>query len=146
MYFTTTRDFKTFAPTKLFFDPEFSVIDCQILRDKSRYVLLLKDNSRPERNVRVAFGESPLGPWKNISAPFTDKFTEGPCALRIGDEWIIYYESYQAKHYSAARTRDFKTFEDVTKEMTFPEGLKHGTALKVSRAILDGLLNATKLE
>ncbi|NOS72337.1 MAG: arabinosidase, partial [Verrucomicrobia bacterium] len=31
MYFTTTRDFKTFAPTKLFLDPDFSVIDCQIL-------------------------------------------------------------------------------------------------------------------
>ena len=28
MYYTTTRDFKTFAPAKLFFDPDFSVIDC----------------------------------------------------------------------------------------------------------------------
>ena len=27
LYFTTTRDFKTFAPAKLFYDPGFSVID-----------------------------------------------------------------------------------------------------------------------
>jgi hypothetical protein len=146
MYFTTTRDFKKFTPTKLFLDPGFSVIDCQILQDKNRYVLLLKDNTRPERNIRVAFGESPLGPWQNVSPPFTDKLTEGPCALRVGDDWIVYYESYQAKHYSAAKTRDFEAFADVTKEMTFPEGLKHGTALKVPRAILDGLLNARKPE
>ena len=36
MYYTTTRDFKTFAPTKLFFDPGFSVIDCTIVRDGDR--------------------------------------------------------------------------------------------------------------
>ncbi len=140
MYFTTTRDFETFSPTKLFFDPGFSVIDCQILKDGERYILLLKDNSRPERNLRVAFGESALGPWKNVSAPFTGKFTEGPSALKIGDDWLIYYESYEAKHYSAAGTRDFKTFTDATAQMTFPDGLKHGTAFKVSREVFDHLL------
>ncbi len=142
MYFTTTRDFEAFAPTKLFLDPGFSVIDCQILKDGGRYVLLLKDNSRPQRNLRVAFGDSPLGPWKDVSAPFTEKFTEGPCALKIGDDWIVYFESYQAKHYSAAKTRDFKTFTDITGEMTFPEGLKHGTAVRISRQDLDRLLKA----
>ena len=142
MYFTTTRDFESFTPTKLFYDPDFSVIDCQILKDGARYVLLLKDNSRPQRNIRVAFGDTPLGPWQNVSAPFTERFTEGPSALRIGEDWIIYYESYQAKHYSAAKTRDFRTFTDVTGEMVFPEGLKHGTALRVSRADLERLLKS----
>jgi hypothetical protein len=31
MYYTTTRDFEIFAPTKLFFDPGFSVIDGTIV-------------------------------------------------------------------------------------------------------------------
>ena len=53
-----------FAPTKLFFDPGFSVIDCTIVKDDDRYVLVLKDNTRPQRNLRVAFGDSPLGPWR----------------------------------------------------------------------------------
>ena len=55
MYYTTTRDFETFAPTKLFFDPGFSVIDCTIVRNGKPYVLVLKDNSRPQMNLRVAF-------------------------------------------------------------------------------------------
>lgn len=139
MYFTSTRDFKTLAPTKLFLDPGFSVIDCQILRDDNRYVLLLKDNTRPQRNIRVAFGDSPLGPWRNLSTNLTAHLTEGPCALKIGDDWIIYYESYSAKHYSAMKTRDFQTFTDVTGEMTFPERLKHGTAFKATRKDLDYL-------
>jgi len=140
MYCTTTRDFETFTPTKLFLDPDFSVIDCQILKDGERYVLLLKDNTRPQRNIRVAFSNSPLGPWENISKPFTGQFTEGPCALKIGDDWVIYFDAYQEKIYGAVRTRDFKTFTNITKKVSFPEGHKHGTAFRAPREMLDGLL------
>ncbi len=140
MYFVTTKDFKTFSPTRLFLDPDFSVIDCQIVKDGNRHVLLLKDNSRPQRNLRVAFGETPLGPWRNISLPFTQKFTEGPSALKIGKDWLIYFDAYQENIYGAVRTRDFKSFTDITKEVSFPEGHKHGTAFRVPRTILDALL------
>ncbi|HET7626072.1 MAG TPA: glycoside hydrolase family 43 protein [Verrucomicrobiae bacterium] len=140
LYFTTTRDFKTFAPEKLFFDPGFSVIDGFILNDGERYVLICKDNSRPNLNLRVAFSKSPLGPWENISEPFTEKFTEGPCALKIGGDRVIYFDAYRKKIFGAAKTRDFKTFTDITSEVSFPEGHKHGTAIRVSRGILDGLL------
>ena len=75
-----------------------------------------------------------------MSTNLTANFTEGPSALKFGDDWIVYYESYQAKHYSAMKTRDFRTFTDVTAEMTFPSGLKHGTAFRASRAELDRLL------
>jgi Glycosyl hydrolases family 32 N-terminal domain len=142
LYFTTTRDFKTFAPTKLFLDPGFSVIDPYILKDGGRYVLLCKDNSRPNLNLRVAFSHSPVGPWENMSQSFTRKYTEGPCALKIGDDWIIYFDPYREKHYGATKTRDFKTFADITPEMSFPEGHRHGTALVVPREILDGLLKS----
>ena len=141
LYFTTTRDFKSFTPAKLFFEPGFSVIDGFILKDAGRYVLVHKDNSRPMLNLRVAFASSPFGPWENVSAPFTQKFTEGPCALKVGDDWLIYFDTYREKVYGAMKTRDFKTFTEVTKEVSFPENHKHGTAIKVPREILDGLLN-----
>jgi alpha-L-fucosidase len=140
MYYTTTRDFKSFTPTKLFFDPDFSVIDCVIVKDGDRYVLVLKDNTRPERNLRVAFGDSPLGPWRDVSEKFTGDFTEGPSVLKLGDDWIIYYDAYREEIYAAAKTRDFKTFTDITKEVSFPKGHKHGTALRVTRKELDYLL------
>jgi len=142
LYFTTTRDFKTFAPSKLFLDPGFSVIDPFILKDGGRYVLLCKDNSRPNLNLRVAFSDSPLGPWNHMSEPITRKYTEGPSALKIGQDWVIYFDPYREKTYGAVRTRDFKTFTDLSKEISFPEGHKHGTALVVPRAILEGLLKS----
>ena len=139
MYFTTTRDFQTFTPAKLFLDPDFSVIDCQILKDADRYVLLLKDNTRPQRNIRVAFGDTPLGPWRDISTNLTAQFTEGPCGLKVGGDWLVFYESYQSHHYSSLKARDFKTFTDTTSEMTFPPGLKHGTAFVATKKDLDYL-------
>jgi alpha-L-fucosidase len=141
MYYTTTRDFKTLTPAKLFFDPDFSIIDCTIVKDRGRYVLVLKDNSRPQRNLKVAFGDSPLGPWHDVSEPFTEQFTEGPTVLKVGDDWIIYFDAYRAGIYGAVKTGDFKTFTDITKEVSFPEGHKHGTMLRVGRKDLDRLIH-----
>ena len=142
LYFTTTRDFETFAPAKLFFEPGYSVIDGFVLRDGKKFVLLNKDNSRPNLNLRVAFAKSPLGPWENVSEPFTQKFTEGPCALKVGADWLIYFDAYREKIYGAMKTRDFKTFTDATKEVSVPPEHKHGTAITVPRAILEKLLTA----
>jgi hypothetical protein len=90
--------------------------------------------------LRVAFGDSPTGPWRNVSEPFTEKFTEGPSVLKLGDKWIVYYDAYQDGHYGATSTSDFKTFTDVTAQMSFPVGHKHGTALRIPRKLLDELL------
>ncbi|MFC0775240.1 glycoside hydrolase family 43 protein [Terrimonas alba] len=140
MYVTTTPDFKTFSETKLFFDPKFSVIDAVIVkRKKDDYVLLLKDNTRPERNIKVAFSNSPLGPWTNISKPFSDSFTEGPTVVKLKDEWLIYFDSYQKKIYEAVATKDFVRFENVTTTVRVPEGHKHGSILTIKRKYLKQL-------
>lgn len=140
MYYTTTKDFETFSETKLFIDPGFSIIDAVIVkRDQNDYVLVLKDNTRPNRNLKVAFGFSPLGPYSNISEPFTVQFTEGPTVLRIKDEYLIYFDAYRSKNYGAVRTRDFKTFEDISDSISLPEGHKHGTIFKADMKILKAI-------
>ena len=141
MYYTTTKDFKTFTETKLFLDPKFSVIDALIVKEaKGKYVLVLKDNTRPERNIKVAFGSNPLGPWQNISKPFTENFTEGPAVAKVKDGYLIYYDAYQKKRYGASFTKDFKTFINADSLITVPEGHKHGTVFRTNKKILNGLL------
>lgn len=141
MYYTTTKDFKTFSDTRLFLDPGFSVIDAVIVkRDKEDYVLVLKDNTRPERNLKVAFGTTPFGPYTGISPAFTDTFTEGPTVLKLGEDWVIYYDAYRKGIYGAASTKDFMTFADITDKVNIPKGHKHGTIFKASKEILNGLL------
>jgi len=75
MYYTTTTDFKSFSPTKLLIDPNFSVIDAVIVKRKAKdYVLVLKDNTRPNRNIKVAFGESAIGPFTKRFSTIYEKF------------------------------------------------------------------------
>ena len=145
MYYTTTKDFKTFSETKLFLDPGFSVIDCVIVkRGTGDYVLVLKDNTRPNRNIKIAFSNDPLGPYTKASEPFTPNFTEGPAVAKAGNEYLIYYDQYKDKIYGAMRTKDFKSFDDVTKDVNVPEGHKHGTIFMTNRKILNRLIKSTK--
>ena len=138
MYCTTTSDFITFTPARLFFDPGYSVIDAIIVkREKEDYALVFKDNTRPDRNLRVAFSEKPMGPYTAVTEPFTGFLTEGPTVIKPGNDWIIYFDAYGDKKYGAVKTRDFKTFTDITNEIHIPEGTKHGTMIKIDRKILE---------
>jgi hypothetical protein len=135
LYYTVTKDFKTFSPAKLFLDPGFSVIDAVIVkRAVNDYVLVLKDNTRPNRNIKVAFANNALGPWNNVSGPFTTNFTEGPSVVKTGKEWLIYFDAYHSKTYEAVKTTDFKHFDSA--HVSVPEGHKHGTIFVTTKKVL----------
>lgn len=145
MYYITTKDFQTFSETKLFLDPGFSVIDCSIVkRGEMDYVLILKDNTRPNRNIKVAFAKNPLGPYSKPSEPFSPNFTEGPTVAKVENDYIIYYDQYRDKIYGAMRTKNFVTFTDVTKEVSLPQGHKHGTIFTVTKKELNTLLQKVR--
>ena len=134
LYCTTTRDFKTFTTTRLFYDPGYSVIDAVVVqRGVGNYVLVFKDNTRLQRNIKVAFGDSAAGPWHDDSPAFTPEFTEGPAVAKAGKDWLIYYDMYRDKKYGAMRTQDFKTFTDITGQVTVPIGHKHGTIVLIDK-------------
>lgn len=142
LYYITTKDFKTISEPKLFYDPGFSSIDAVIVkRGKSDYVLVLKDNTRPNRNLKVAFATSPLGPYSPASESFTEMYTEGPTVVKLGDEYWIYFDAYREKIYGAVKTTDFITFTDVTRTISVPELHKHGTIFKAPASVIEKLLN-----
>jgi hypothetical protein len=93
-------------------------------------------------NLRVTFAESPVGPWHDVTPPFKGQFTEGPTDLRVGDEFLIYFDAYRQHIYGATKTRDFKSFADITQEVSFPAEHKHGTALRIPKSLLDKLLES----
>lgn len=145
LYATTTPDFKTFSGSKLFLDPKFSVIDAVIVkRKKDDYVLVLKDNTRQERDIKVAFSNSPMGPWHDVSKAFTDNFTEGPSVVKVKDKWLIYYDAYRKKTYDASATTDFVHFSNISEKVKVPEGHKHGTIVVVKKKVIKKLKAAVK--
>ena len=148
MYATTTRDFKTYTPTKLFYDPGFSVIDATFVNFKGKNHLLVKDETRnpPKKHLQVADAPDLQGPFGKLGAPITPPrlWVEGPTALQIGDDVVLYYDAYITKHYGAMRSRDLVHWEDVSDKMQFPdEGTKkrmrHGTVIAVPEEVIAGL-------
>jgi len=139
LYATTTTDFQTYTPTLLLYDGGFNVIDGTIVDLGTRFGMVVKDETRwpvPKKHLRMVFADRPDGPWSAAGQAFTRDWVEGPTALKVGDAWVVYFDEYTRKRYGAMRTRDFMTWEDVSDAVSFPEGIRHGTAIAVPRAVV----------
>ena len=141
-YYVTTKDFVTFSETKLYFEPGFCVIDGSILQKDDTYYLFVKnENSAPaEKNIRVTKNSKPYDFPTEVSAPITgDYWAEGASPLQVGEYVYVYFDKYMEGKYGAVRSNDMKTWEDVSDQVSFPKGTRHGTAFKVSEKIFEGL-------
>lgn len=143
-YYVTTKDFKTFSDTRLFFNPDFSVIDGAVLKWKDEFLLFVKnENPNPaEKNIRLTrsrtMGEDfPI----EVSEPITgDYWAEGPAPLIVGEYIYVYFDKYRNHKYGAVRSLDAINWEDVSDQVVFPRGIRHGTAFPVSKAVWKKLM------
>lgn len=144
MYYVTTKDFKTYSDTKILYNPGFNVIDSVIVKYKDGYVMVTKDETRhpAQKNLHMAVSKSgsAVGPWEKYGETFSPMWVEGPTVLKVKDEWFVYYDEYTRRKYGYKKTKDFKTWEDGKGKMTYPKGMRHGTTLPISLAVLDKLL------
>jgi hypothetical protein len=142
MYYVTTKDFISFSETKLFYDQGFNVIDGTLIKDNGKYILFLKDETRtpPQKNIRIAASNQLTGNYSNPTQPITgDYWAEGPTPIKIGDWWIVYFDKYIDHKMGAVRSKDLKNWEDISEQISFPEGTRHGTVFKVSPQIVENL-------
>lgn len=140
LYYTITRDFEHFSTPRIYYDPGYSSIDATLVkRGENDFVLVFKDNTRSERDIKVAFGKTALGPFTDESKAVTPTFSEGPSVLKTHDSYLIYFDWYRQGKFGAVRTKDFRSFEDITDKVSVPKGHKHGTIVPVSKKFLKQL-------
>ncbi|MDE5917974.1 MAG: glycoside hydrolase family 43 protein, partial [Duncaniella sp.] len=145
LYYVTTKDFETFSEPKLFYEPGFSCIDATLVkRGPEDYVMVVKDNTRPNRNIKIAFAKNAEGPYTAASEPFTEQFTEGPSVAKVDDGYVIYYDTYRKHIYSASKTSDFVNFTNYTDSVSVPQHHKHGTIFRAPRPVVDNLIQMRK--
>lgn len=135
IYYTTTKDFKTFSKTALLYEPGFNVIDASILYDNGRYIMFLKDETRvpAAKNIRIAYSDNLTGPYSQASAPITgDYWAEGPTSLKIDDLRIVYFDKYIDKQYGGVQSTDLIHWIDISDKLDFPKGMRHGSVLELS--------------
>lgn len=147
MYCVTTKDFRTFSKTKMFFNPDFSVIDAAIVKDPKREDLIMvvknENSNPPEKNLRVTRTKNiTKGFPTKVSAPITgDYWAEGPAPLFVGDTLYVYFDKYRNHRYGAVRSIDRgDTWEDVSELVSFPRGIRHGTAFAVDASVVEALI------
>jgi hypothetical protein len=136
MYYVTTKDFKTFTPTKLLYDKDFNVIDATIQQNGKQYVMFLKDETKepPQKNLRIATSKKLMKGYSAPSAPITGKdWAEGPTAIKIDKYWRVYFDKYRDHKYGAVSSPDLKTWTDISDKVSFPKGTRHGTVFTITR-------------
>lgn len=135
IYFTTTKDFKNFSKTKLLYEPGFSVIDASIVKDGKWWIMFLKNETRSpvEKNIRIARSKNLKGPYTKAGEPITGSYwAEGPTAIKINAQWIVYFDKYTSHKYGAVSSTDLIHWKDISNEVSFPTGVRHGTVFKIS--------------
>jgi hypothetical protein len=136
IYKTYTKDWETFTPAELLFDPGYSVIDSNITQHEGRYYLFFKDEAiRPMRN-RLAVSDKLGGGYGDISDHLTPNVTEGAEVLKLAGEerWYLYYDYWAAGKYGVMESRDMLNWSEEIpqEEISFPFQRRHGCFLHVT--------------
>jgi beta-xylosidase len=135
IYYVTTKDFRTFSKAALLYDPGFSVIDASIVKDGKQWVMFLKNETRypVEKNIRVARAKRLKGPYTKPGAPITGNYwAEGPTAIKVNGQWMVYFDKYRDHKYGAVTSPDLIHWKDVSDKVSFPAGVRHGTVFRIS--------------
>ena len=136
LYYVTTKDFKKYSTAKLLYDKGFNVIDATIKKAGKKYYMFLKDETlKPtaQKNIRVAMSDHLNAGFTKTSPPITGKYwAEGPTAIRLGNKWIVYFDKYTEGKYGAVVSTDLVNWKDISDEISFPKGTRHGTVLSIS--------------
>jgi hypothetical protein len=139
-----TKDFSSFTKSEVFFDPGFVVIDATMFRRSDDWVMVFKDQTvDPLRyQIRWTSGPSVEGPWGVLSGPITESWSEGPSVVKVGNEFVVYYDHYRAPRarYEGVETTDWLHWISVNEKMHFPDAAKHGSFFRVSDAEAQKLL------
>ena len=144
IYATTTKDFVTFTPTQLLYDGGFNVIDATLARNGAEWLMFVKNETlapQTEKNIRLIHGASAEGPWSAPSPAITGNYwAEGPTAVKVGDEWRVYFDKHRLDAIGLVVSRDLKTWTDLSDRVHFPPHARHGTVLAVPRDVVANLL------
>jgi hypothetical protein len=136
MYYVTTSDFKTYSKTKLLYNKDFNVIDASIQQNGKQFVMFLKDETKkpPQKNIRIATSKNQYKNYSTASAPITGKYwAEGPTAIKIGENWIVYFDKYTEHKYGAVTSTDLVSWTDISDKVSFPKGTRHGTVFTITK-------------
>jgi len=140
-YFIKTKDFQSFTEPALLYGghlSDASVIDTYIVHPDDRYYFFFKFQATHfpdggKDGVHVMSAPSLEGPYsQHQPIPNARGNSEGPTATKVGDSWIVYYDAPKG----AARSTDLKNWEDISDQVAFPPGFRHGSVVALPASLI----------
>ena len=142
MYYTTTKDFKFFSETKIFVEPGFNVIDATISKNGDKYFMIIKDETlipEAKKSLHILFSDN-LYDWDvPVSDAISGNWVEGPTIAKHENHWIVYFDQYRKQTFGAIRSNNLQNWDDISKDVSFPNGARHGSVFKVSEKFFNRL-------
>ena len=137
-----TRDWKTFTPAKVLFDPEYSVIDGTLREVDGIFHLFHKEEEFGERTgerraIRLATSRNIGGPYEVHEGPLNrgqivPTITEGcsvmPDPLKPG--WLLLYDYCMTNRFGASSSPDLIDWK-IVEDVGFPPDARHGSVFKL---------------
>lgn len=139
-YWVSTTDFRDFTAPEIAFNPGHNSIDGTLFERDGELALIYKDERPGQKRLKMASTPTIGQPWKRSNEPILDRdWVEGPTVLRVGKVWRVYFDCYTKGHYGAGESPDGIHWRDISDQVSFPKGARHGTAFTVPEEILAGL-------
>ena len=153
LWYSRTRDWKTFSPAKVLFNPPYSVIDGTLLEHKDTYYLFHKEEefgalTGERRAIRLATANSIEGPYRIFEGPLNrgqivPVITEGPTVIKdpVKAGWLLYYDFPMTNDFGASYSPDLKNWT-VEQNVKFPADARHGCVLQITPEEAGTLIDA----
>lgn len=138
LWYCKTRDWKTFTPAQVLFEPPYSVIDGTLIEDNGTYYLFHKEEefgekSGERRAIRVATSKKLEGPYQIIEGPLNQGqivpvITEGPSVVKdlVNPRWLLFYDYCMTNRFGVSYSPDLINWS-VLDDVCFPSEARHGT-------------------
>lgn len=156
MYIMRTKDFKTFTPAEVLFDPGYTSIDGHLVYDDQqnddpdddRWLMVYKNEKRqmPGKNLWIATRDAKMqDDWRIMPQPIAGpgaaisqtSWVEGPSLVRHNDAWLLYWDTYDRGRYAVATSRDLTDWTDITDQLRMPvRHPRHGTVFKADASTI----------
>jgi hypothetical protein len=162
--YVLSEDLKTFSeqPTRLF-DWDMATIDVILRKIGDQYFAIVKDEVYPTlywptgKTIRISRAPSLTGPYSEPSASVSPNFREAPMLIPSpdGKAWYIYYEQYPGVSYGLSISDNMNgpwyqasgyTFHSTWDKYSFPDSVRHGCMITISRDEYDNLVEHFGIE
>jgi len=153
LWYSKTRDWKTFTTAKVLFNPPYSVIDGTLIKNGKIYYLFHKEEefgikTGERRGIRVATSNKIEGPYQIYSGPLNKgqiapTITEGPSVMKdpFTSGWLLLYDYPMADRYGISRSKDLMNWKIIEK-ISIPPDARHGSVSKLTAGEAEALRKA----